>query len=194
MAFAPALVAALPTIATVASTAIGIAGVIMTTSANMEAANYRAEVARRNAEIMEMNAQNAIQRSQMEQIQQEEITRSLLGEQIAAQSASGLKLGGRSQMLTRKSAREIGRRDALNVRHAGEIEAYNFRVAAQDAQSEAGFLRQTARNAQLAGFLEGAGTLVGGLGKLKFDSGGSLLGTRKLSKMTVPSTQRLKFT
>jgi hypothetical protein len=168
MAFAPAVIAALPTILTVASTAIGVVGVLSSASANAQAMNYQAMVAERQEEINKQNADRAIATSQQQQAEQDDQTRALLGEQIAAQSASGLRLGGGSAMLTRKSARELGRLDALNIRQAGEVEAYNWKVGAQDAALAAGFSKMQANNSLTEGFLTGAGTLIGGMSKLNF--------------------------
>jgi hypothetical protein len=103
----------------------------------------------------------------------------LLGEQIATQSASGLRLGGKSQMLTRKSARQLGRLDALNVIHAGEIEAHNFRQQALDASEQVKFLGQSNQNAVLSGFLDAASVGITGLRSMPGNALTSLVGKSK---------------
>lgn len=193
MAFAPAAFAALPTILGVISTGVAIAGVVASTSAATQRANFEAQVAERNRAVMEDNATRAQYNAQVQQAESDRIARGLIGEQIAAQSASGLKLGGRSQMLTRKSAKELARLDALNIRQAGDVEAHNYRIGAEDAALAAGFARQTASNALTEGFLTGAGVLVGGaadfLKTSKFGQTGSLIGGSK--GVTKPT--RLRF-
>lgn len=172
---------------------LGILGAVVNTSATIASNNYQAEVARRQQAIMEQNAVNAIQRSQQEQIQQDNLTRALLGEQIAAQSASGLKLGGKSQVLTRKSARELGRLDALNIRNAGEIEAYNFRVSAEDARQKAQFLQQSNIFALLGGVLDAGSSVVGGLRTTPTSQLSSIFGPRRTTLSIGQKTSGLKF-
>lgn len=164
MAIAPVLSLALTAI----GTGIGIFGAIQQGQSQQKAAEYQAGVAEKNKQINLLNATRALDRSKTEELQVEEQNRALYGAQVAQQSASGLALGGRSQILTRKSARELGRRDALNVLEAGEIEAYNFRVAAEDSGTEAQFLHQSGQDAALAGWLNAGSTLIGGLTSPRF--------------------------
>lgn len=159
-----------PVLLTLLSVGVGVAGVVVQTSAAVQAANYQAEIAKRNSIIQEENAKRAIDRSQQEQIDQDRKTAFFLGQQVATQSASGLKLGGKSFMLTRKSSRELGRMDALNVRQAGDLEAYNFRVMSEDSAAAAQFARQQASSSLLEGAFGVGSSLIGGAGKL-YDQG-----------------------
>ena len=172
MAFVTAAAAALPTILTIGATALGVVSTLAAADSQRQASNYQAMIADRQAKINEENAVRAQIASQQQQQENDNRTRALLGEQIAAQSASGLRLGGRSQMLTRKAAREIGRLDSLNIRHAGELEAYNWRVGAEDAAQSAAFARSTANNAMLEGFLGAAGVGLSGLSKINWSNTG----------------------
>lgn len=176
MAFAAA---ALPVIAI----GLGVAGAVVNTTATIAANNYQSEVLARNAALMEQNAQRSVQAASAASLQQDQMTRALLGEQIATQSASGLKIGGKSQMLTRKSARELGRLDAENIRYAGDVEAFNYRQLAQDAESEIQFRKQSNTFALLGGFLDAGGAVIGGL-RQSPSLTNSLLGTRKSSVST----------
>lgn len=177
-----AIPAGISTLLTLGGIGLGIAGAVANTSATIAANNYQATVAKRNAAIMTENANRSIQVAQQAQIKQDQETRALLGEQIAVQSASGLKIGGKSQMLTRKSARTLGRMDALNVRYEGELEAYNYKMAAQDSIDNAGFLKQSNNFALLSGFLNAASIGVTGIGNLKPNSLNSLFGPAKQSQ------------
>jgi len=151
------MAAALPIIGLVTSVAGSVFGMI---SARNQA-KFQEELARRNAKIAEDNAARAISRSQVEAQDQDMINLAFLGEQEAVQSASGL--GGRSQFLARKSAVELGRRDTLNGRQAGEIEAYNYQVEAMGQRAQASMHRAEAGNALLAGFLNTTRSLIGGV-------------------------------
>lgn len=182
MAFSPAIIGAVGLGLSAIGTAIGVFGAIQSANATAQSQMYQSQVAERQRQINLMNAQRAADRAKQEQVQTDDQTRALLGEQIAAQSASGLKLGGRSQMLTRKSARQLGRLDALNVIHAGQIEAYNYRVAAEDSAGEARFLRQSASNSALTGWLDAGSTLIGGIRSTNLFRVPSLLGPTKLNR------------
>jgi hypothetical protein len=151
---------------TAAAVGVSIVGTIVSTSAQVNAANYQAQVADRNAQIMQENANRAIFRSQQEQLDQDRKAAYAYGALTASQSASGLSLGGASFMLSRKNARQLGRIDALNVRQAGQLEAYNYLTQSEDSAKAAGFARDQANSSLLAGFLEGAGSLIGGAGSI----------------------------
>lgn len=193
MAFAAPVFAALPVILGIVGTGLTIAGIVQQTQAQQQVSNYQAMVADRNAAIMEQNATRSLDRSRQDLLKQEEQTRALIGQQIAAQSASGLKLGGRSQMLTRKSARALGRQDAENVLKAGDIEAINFRQTAEDFRMQSTFARQEGANAGVAGALGVGSALVGGAQSFFKPGVTSLLGASKLSKQSVPGATKLRF-
>lgn len=123
-------------------------------------ASYQAQVAENNAAIAESNAQRALQKGQIEAQEQDALTMQTLGEQETIQGASGLSLGSKSAVLTRKSARELGRLDALRVIHGAEMEAYNKRIQAADLRSSADASRAEGGAALIGGFLSGAGSLV----------------------------------
>lgn len=177
MAFA--IPAGLSTLLTIGGTIAGIAGAVVSTSATISANNYQKEVARRNAELMNKNAERAGDAAQQAQIQQDQATAALLGEQIAAQSASGLKLGGRSQMLTRKSARELGRLDALTIRNEGDVNVFNYRMMAQDETDKIKFLSQANNYALLGGFLDAASIGLKGVQSLGTQGTTGLFGNQK---------------
>lgn len=147
-------------IAPVLGIALSVAGSVLGAVQAKNMADYQAELAERNAKISEENAARTITRSQVEAQDQDMMNLAFLGEQEAAQSASGL--GGRSQFLARKSGQELGRRDVLNVRQAGEIEAYNYRVEAMGQRANAEMARAEGRNAMLSGFLGATKSIIGG--------------------------------
>ncbi len=155
----------LPAVLQIAGTVIGAAGAVYSGMAASSQARYQAAVADLNAKTARENAQRALERSQLEQDDQDAQTLALIGQQEAAQSASGLAITGRSAFMARKSALELGRRDALNVRDAGKLEAYNYEVQATNQNNAATLYRQQGRNSMVSGFLGGAQTLIGGAGK-----------------------------
>lgn len=150
-----------------AGIALGFASTLFQGFTAYQSASYQAAVAEMNAEIANENAKRALERSQVEQQDQDAITLAMLGEQQAGQAASGLAFGSRSFRLQRKSAQELGRKDALNIRQAGEIEAYNYRTDAANYQAQAGIAKASGVNSLLGSFLYGAGSLVSGATKVR---------------------------
>jgi len=140
----------------------GIASGIMAA----QQAQYQAQIAKMNEKIAKENAKRAIDRSQVEQENNDRQTRVLLGEQEAVQAASGLSLTGKTAIRTRRAARAMGRLDALNIRQAGELEAYNYKVDAANFAAAAEAKKMEASHSLLGGFLSGIGSLVSGAGSI----------------------------
>lgn len=161
MAFLAAAAPLIGTIGTLIGGGLSAYGMIQSGNAQAQAASYQAQVADHNAKIADDNARRAIERSQIAQQNQDQLTRAQLGTQEALQGASGLSMGGGSQILTRKSAAQLGRLDALNVRQEGEIERYNFQTQAENQRSEAGLSRMRGENAKTAGYLGAFSSLIG---------------------------------
>lgn len=141
------------------ATILSAVGSVVTGVATFQSARANAAISEMNADIADENARRAITRSQVEQEQQDLMTRGLLGEQVAAQAASGVNVGTGSPRFTRIAARELGRLDALNVRQAGELEGYNYRTQAAGARAQASADRRGGAFGLLSGFL-GAGSAI----------------------------------
>lgn len=144
---------------------VSAAGSIGAAGAEADAAEYRAAIAERNAKQAEFNAVSAQRRSAVEQQDQDQETRNLLAQQLSAQAGSGLDVGSRSFALARKSAAQVGRKDALNIIREGTLEAESFRVQGEDFKAEAHLQRSAAKSSRLAGFLGATKSLLGGATK-----------------------------
>lgn len=140
---------------------LSAAGSVVSGVLGFASANYQAQVAQMNQEIAMENAARANTRGQEAAMEQDALTRGMLGEQIAAQSASGLSLSSGSAIKTRKAARVLGRKDAENVKEAGDIEAYNYKVDAANFGAQGNSARLSGMGSLLGGFLN-AGTVLGG--------------------------------
>lgn len=143
-----------PVISAIGSLVSGIAG--------LAAANYQAKVAKMNEQVALDNSRRAIERSRIEAESQDRLTLGMLGEQEAAQSASGVSLTSKSFVLTRKAAKELGRLDTLNVIQAGEIESYNYKVDAANQKAQAQLAKASGINSLLGGFIGATQSLIGG--------------------------------
>lgn len=146
---------------------LGFASTVFQGYTSYQAASYQAAIADMNQEIANENAVRALERSQIEQQDQDSITLAMLGEQEAQQAASGLAFGSRSFRLTRKSAQELGRKDALNIRQAGELEAYDYKTQAANFGAAAEANKASATNSLLGGFLGGTASLISGATKIR---------------------------
>lgn len=161
MAFIPAIGAAISSAFGGFSGFLGAAGTVLSGVSALAAGNYQKQVADMNAKIAKENAARALERGQIVQQETDNRTAAFLGQQTAAQSASGISLTSRSAIATRRTARQLGRLDALNVRQAADVEAYNYQVDAVNQKAQ-GQLAQS----------QGVGTLIGSF----FKAGGSLVG------------------
>lgn len=146
---------------------IGGVGSIISGVAAMQAASYQKKIADMNAQIAQDNARRSIERTQIEAQDNDAEARALLGAQEAAQGSSGLVLGGRSQVMTRKAARVLGRRDSLNIKQAGEVESYNYKVQAANQTASGNLAMMEGRSNMLGSFLGAAGSLIGGFSSVR---------------------------
>ncbi len=154
-------------VASTVGTVLSVGGSILGGISAMQQGNYQASVARQNASIAEENARRAVDRAQIQQQDTDRETAALIGTQESLQGASGLLVTGRSQMLTRKAAAEIGRQDALNVRQAGEVEAYGYKNEAASQIASASMARATGRMGLLSGFINAGTSLVNANNRVK---------------------------
>lgn len=121
---------------------------------------YQAQVAKMNAKIAGANADRATTIAGINAEDNDFQTKALLGEQEAAQAASGISVAGPSQILTRRSSRMIGRRDSLNIIQAGQTEAYNYRTQEANFKAEAGADKMSGIASLVGGGLSAAGSLA----------------------------------
>lgn len=141
--------------------AISAVGSILSGVLGFAQAQAQANIAKMNKQIAEENASRAISRSQIVQQEQDDQTRALLGTQEAMQGASGLSLNSGSARRTRRTAAMLGRKDALNVRQAGELEAYNYRVQAANFGAQVKVDSISGVGNLLTGFVNAGGSLIG---------------------------------
>lgn len=186
MAIAPAVATGLSLALGVGQMAMGVAGSLIGAASEAEAARKAEEVALRNKAIAEENAQRTLILAQEEQYDVDMETAALLGEQEAIQAGSGLRLDSGSYIQTRRTARELGRIDALNVQEAARIRAQAYRTEGDSYAAEADAARRAEGNARLSGFLGAANSIIGGASSLV-----RIAPTRTNGRMTVPAATRL---
>jgi len=122
---------------------------------SIQAGRYQAAVGKNNARIAEENAARIAEASQREAARSDQDYRTLLGEQLAAQGASGFDILGRSQAAARKLTLRTGRLAARDIMDEGQ-------AGARRSLQEAANFRAEARQAKLQGYLSAAGQLAEG--------------------------------
>jgi hypothetical protein len=144
--------------------------------------SYQSKVAKHNAALAEMNALEAFDAGQIEAMDNDKQTAMMLGEQSAAQSASGLSLSGKSASAIRRSSRIIGRTDSLRIAEKAARESTNFRQEAADFRAEGRAAKATG-TWKLAGSVLSAGAqLAGGQPSMVSDAQPSALNKRMVIK------------
>lgn len=141
--------------------AVGAASGLLSAVTGFAQANYQSQVVDMNADIAKDNARRARERASIQQETNDRQTAALIGEQTALQGAGGLSISGRSAMLTRKSARMLGRLDALNIQQGGAIESYNYLTQSANFKAQAGADRMSGFSSLVGGFLQAGSSLIG---------------------------------
>lgn len=150
-----------------AGSLLGAGASVLGTISTIGAANYQAGVANNNAKIAEANAQSASDKAQKDQLASDQQTAALIGEQEAAQGASGLSVNGASQLRTRRSAQRLGRQDAESIRAQGDSNIQSYMQQAENYRAEASSQKASATGALIGGVFDAGSSLVGGAKSVK---------------------------
>lgn len=146
------------------STILAGVGAVQSAQATAEASRYNGRIAEMNAELSERRAKDAQQRGRSEEQRKRLQIAQLQGEQVAAMGANGVDTSFGSPLDTLVDTAVLGELDALTIRRNSAREAYDHRVAAANGRADAALSRYNADNALTAGYLDAAGTVLGGLG------------------------------
>lgn len=157
---------ALTTALTVGSSVLGAAGALMEGRAEAQMYNYRAQVAMNNAMLAERDVERVLLAGTREESQQKMKTGQLVGEQKAAQAASGIDTEVGTAPFVRDISRAQGEMDALTIRFNTAQEAYGRKVEAAQARADATNFKRAAKTAKLKSYIGAASALIGGASKL----------------------------
>lgn len=159
--------AVLGTIFSAVSSVVGGIASMQASQAQAAQMELQAQAQERQARILEDNAARAQVKAATDAQENDWQTAAFLGQQLSDQSASGVDIGFGSTKYTRIATREIGRQDTLNIRQAGDLDAYNYKVQSEDARigavssrMQASAARQAGQFSLLGGIL-GAGSVIG---------------------------------
>lgn len=150
---------------TLGSTLLGAAGQIQQAGAQAEAQRYNASVQDMNATLADRKARDAIERGAITEQRKRQEVQQILGQQQAGMAANGVDLSFGSPLDLLVDTAVMGELDALTIRSNTYRESYDYQVEAVNQRSGATMSRRSADNAQTAGYMNAAGTILGGASK-----------------------------
>ena len=136
-------------------------------AADASAANYNAQAgaAASNATIARQNAASALAVGNERESQKRRQSALLLGQQRAALLSAGIGADGSAADVIAQSTGNA-ELDALNERHSAALQANNYLSQGLMADAQGNAARQSAANAEDAGFFGAASSLLGGAAKI----------------------------
>lgn len=151
-----------PLIAVVAVAAIaGTAsayGAYQETRAANKAADKEADILERNAAVSDIQAEDALNRGDLESKQHRLKVKNLKGTQRVAAGASGVLVDSGSTLDVLKDTAVLGELDSLTIRHNASLESFGRREEARGFRSRARLARDSKRSV----FQRTAVSLLGG--------------------------------
>lgn len=146
---------------------IAAAGTIFSGVSAFQQGKYQSQVAKNNAKIAQQNAARAADATQQEALRSDREYLAQESQQFAAQSASGLDVLGRSQLMTRANTQRVRGQAASDIRLQGDADVRRLLQDAANFKGEAS-----------AAKLEGTTKLIGSV----FEAGTSLIGNSRSTK------------
>lgn len=161
------------------ATAVTVAGTALGTIGQYQQAQQQAQIARNNQAAAMANAEAASTAAQQKQVRSDYEYAALLGEQEAAQGASGLDILGATQLRTRALTDRTRATAATDLRREGEAQVGQFLGDAQNF----GLAARSSKLQGMIGLAEGAvgiGRAVGGDTGIKKSLAGGARSVRKM--------------
>lgn len=124
----------------------GAASAYNETGAIRAQGRYESKALETNARLDELRAQDATRRGKKASDLRLKDTRQLIGAQRARLAAQGIDVNSETALQLQQDAASAGAVDALQERENAWLEAWGYRVQAQDARGRARFTRLAARN------------------------------------------------
>lgn len=162
MAISASALAIASAVAGTASAAVGAYSAMASAHAQSQAANYQAQVAAHNAKIADQNASMAVDAGNSQAQQQEMKTRALLGNEKAAQAASGLDVNSGTAVDTRSSTALLGTESELSTHYNAAKQALGYEETGASQQTQSQLYKMQAQDAQSAGAIGAGASLLSG--------------------------------
>ncbi len=155
------------TIALIAGTAatagLQAAGQIQAGRAAGAQADFRAEVARTNAMVAGVRAEDALDRGGIEETRFRRQVDNLKGRQRAAFASNGILLGEGSALTVLEDTAMLGELDALTIRSNAEREATGFLTRRNQFLAQSALFNATADESRRAGRIGALTSIAGGI-------------------------------
>lgn len=154
------------TVATIASTSLGVMSSIQQSQAQQAQAEYQSAVAKENQKLAEEQASAQRRQGYENMIAKRQETAKLIGKQRAAAGASGAVVDVGSNLDLQADTASQGEIDALNLYQQGLDAAYNSEISAWNYGQQAAAYQSQASYAGSTAWANAAGTALGGLASL----------------------------
>lgn len=147
------------------ATALAVGGTLFSGVSAFQQGQYQGAVAKNNAQIATRNAALESEASQIEGVRSDREYATALGEQLAAQGASGFDILGRTQLATRNAMRETGRAAATDIRADGTARARGLLQDAANFKAEGRGERAQGTTALVGSLFEAGSSFAKGTGR-----------------------------
>lgn len=144
------------------SAVVGAAGALYQGQAQKNAAEFQAEMDRRNAIFADQRAKDAIERGQLEEEKAKRDNAQLKGLQEASFAAANIDTGYGSPLDVINSTAMEGEMNAAIIRANAEREAEDYEMQAWNSRSNASLSKAAGRSAQIGSYFSAAGTILSG--------------------------------
>lgn len=132
-------------------------------------ASYQAQVAQRNKQVLEYQAQDRAAQGQQQEEQHRLKVRQLMGTQRAALSASGVTLDDGSAVDLLTDTATIGEMDAQTIKSNTAKDIWAIRNQQQGLDADSTLLMSRGQAAAQSGTVGAVGSLLGGAGRVAGD-------------------------
>ena len=149
-------------VGSVVSTGMGVIGAKQSADAASDSARYQAQVARNNEIIAQQKATQAAQVGAVQAQARDYQNAAIYGALEAGQGASGIDIDSPSSTAVRRSQSNIGRLDTATTYSNALQRAQGFTAEGVGYKAQAGLQDMAASNAQAAGNIRMASSLVSG--------------------------------
>ncbi len=162
LATAASTMAASSLAASVAGAGVAAYGAMQQGRAASDAAKYQSKVAKNNAKVSAMMAQDALDRGSIEEDRQRKKTGLIIGAQRAAMAGQGTELGFGSPLDITGDAAAAGELDALTIRQNASREAWAFKNQQAQFMSDASASRYASGQSKTAARIGAGANLLAG--------------------------------
>lgn len=162
----PISLATIGIVSSVAGAGVGAVGAATSASANANMYQYQAGIAQQNEVIDKQNATYALMSGESQAAQTGLAGRYRMGEILTGQAASGFSVSGSSSTNVRAGQQSIINTEETTIRSNSAKAAYDYSIGAFQQGEQANIYSSAASNAQTAGALGVASSLIGGAGQV----------------------------